>query len=261
MGLNALFSPKNGERMRVGCFLSGSGTNAIKIIENAFRSDSNYDVKLLFSDVRDGRETRDGNKMCKALDIAETYDIDYECIDIRDCYKRQGKKNIRDLSLRPAFDRKIRKIIDPYQLNIIALAGYMSIVTKPLLDWNGGGKMVNVHPADLTKEENGRRKFVGIHAVRDAILAGEKNLKSTIHIVREKVDYGEILDLSDPVQVKLPENINLKTLRVDKDLQKIVVLEHQNRLKEKGDWIAYPRTIKNISMGHIKQLNEFNLRI
>lgn len=251
MGLNTLFSPKNGERMRVGCFLSGSGTNAIKIIENSFTSDSNYDVELLFSDVRNDRVARDGKKRSSALDIAEKYDIDYECFDIRDYYKCQGKKNIRDLSLRPAFDWEIKKIIEPYQLNLIALAGYMSIVTKPLLDWNGRGKMVNVHPADLTKEEKGRRLFVGIHAVRDAILAGQKNLKSTIHIVREKVDYGEILDLSDPIPVKLPEDVNLDTLRVDKNLQKKVVNEHQIRLKEKGDWIAYPRTIKKISAGNM----------
>jgi folate-dependent phosphoribosylglycinamide formyltransferase PurN len=247
MKVKPIFSPKKGRTMRVACFMSGSGTNARKIIERSLKPDSRYRVVLIFTDIRDDRLNRGGEKMCRAKDIALEYGIAYECVDIRDFYSSRGVKRT-DLSLRPKFDRLVVERIEPHGVDVIALAGYMSITTEPLLE-RYDGRILNVHPADLSIKEGGGRKYVGIHVVRDAILAGEGELRSSTHVVREKVDYGEVLVVSEPLPVTLPEGFDLEALVRDEGLLERVVDEHQDRLKEPGDWVIYPLTIQMIAEG------------
>ncbi len=233
--------------MRVACFVSGSGTNARRIIEKSLEEGSRYEVSLIFTDVRDDRLRRSGEKRCRAKDIADEHGISYECEDIRDFYRERRMKRT-DLSLRPEFDRLVVEKVAPHGVDLVALAGYMSITTNPLLEAYPG-KMVNVHPADLSIVEGNERKFVGIHVVRDAILAGERELRASTHVVREKVDHGEILVVSEPVPVSLPERAVLEELARDKKLLRAIVGEHQERLKERGDWVIFPLTIQMISEG------------
>ena len=250
VAVRPIFNPDIGRPMRVACFMSGSGTNTRKIIERSLEADARYEVALIFTDVRDDRLDKSGEKRCRALDIAEEYGIPYECIDILDFFRSRGHRTKRDLSLRPLYDEGVARLIEPYGIDVIALAGYMSIITKPLLD-RYPGRIVNVHPADLSIMEDGKRKYVGLHAVRDAILSGERYLYSTTHVVREKVDYGEILVRSKPVPVILPEGVSLEDLRRNKELLRRVVRENQTRLKERGDWVIYPLTLQMIAEGRI----------
>lgn len=248
MGIHKIFEPEKVATMRVACFMSGSGTNARKIIERSLEDDSAFRVVIVFTDVKDERRDRDGDKVCMAKDIADEYGLSYEFSDIRDFYLNKGHKTRRDLSLRPEFDRIVLGKIEKHEIDVIALAGYMSIVTTPLLEryW---GKIVNVHPADLSVIEDGHRKYVGLHAVRDAILAGENYLCSTTHVVREKVDYGEILVRSKPLPVRFPSDTTLVDLMKDMRLLRRVSREHQNRLKESGDWVIFPLTLQMIANG------------
>lgn len=234
-------------RMRVACFASGSGTNARKIIERSLEPDSLYDVVLMFSDVRDSRTKKSGDKICMAKDIADEYGVGYECEDIRGFYEEKGVPR-RDLSVRPEFDERVMEKIAPHDPGLICNAGYMTIMTPPILE-EYSGRIINVHPADLTLMEDGERRYVGIHVVEDAMLAGERELRASTHIVREKVDDGEILVLSEPLPVKLPQGVTLKQLVEDKALRKRVVDDHQERLKEIGDWVIYPLTVQLIAEG------------
>lgn len=256
MGFRLLYDPDvEGLPMRVACFMSGTGTNVVKIIEHqlGYRSRGGccpYEVVLIFTDVKDGRVDRAGRKWCYAKDIAERFHLLYVCNDIRDFYRSRGHRTIRDLSLRPEFDRMTLEKIEGYDIDVIALAGYMSIISRPLLD-AFPSRIINVHPADLSVTEGGRRKYVGLHAVRDAILAGERFLYSTTHIVRERVDEGEILMRSRPVEVRLPNGVALEDLRrrENRALLERVVRENQRRLKEEGDWVIYPKTLEMIAQG------------
>ena len=244
--MRLMYNPSAGI-MRVACFVSGSGTNARKIIERSLEDDASYSVVMIFSDVRDNRIRRGGEKMCKAKDIAEEYGIPHESRDIRDFYSEKGAKR-SNLSLRPEFDELVLEAIEPYSLDLIANAGYMSIMTEPILEAYSG-RIVNVHPADLTIMEGDERKYTGIHVVEEAILEGEKELRSTTHIVRRKVDHGEVLLISEPVTVELPEGLSLEDLREDRGALKKVVDKHQEMLKRKGDWVIYPLTIQMIGKG------------
>jgi folate-dependent phosphoribosylglycinamide formyltransferase PurN len=245
--------------MRVACFVSGSGTNARKIIESSLTEDSRYEVSLIFTDVRDDRLRRSGEKRSRAKDIADEYGISYECEDIRAFYRERGVKRT-DLSLRPEFDRLVVEKVVPHGIDLIALAGYMSITTRPLLE-AFEGRMVNVHPADLSIMEGSERKYVGIHVVRDAILAGERELRASTHVVREKVDHGEILVVSEPVPVRLPEGVVLEELVQDKKHLRVIVGEHQDRLKERGDWVIFPLTIQMIAEGRFALDGEGNVYV
>lgn len=245
MACTPIFDPAVGRKMQVALFISGSGTNGVKIIEKSLEKNSNFEVSLIFSDIRDSRVRKSGKKFTKAKEIADKYGISYECVDIRDFYNERGVKRT-DLSLRPDFDKLVLEEIKGYELDLVINAGYMSIMTPVVVD-HFAGKIVNVHPADLTVMDGDHRKYVGIHVVEQAILEGDSSLRATTHIVREVVDGGEILVLSEPVPVEL--DVSLDELREDKKLRKTVVSEHQTRLKEKGDWVIFPMTIQMIAEG------------
>jgi len=229
--------------------MSGGGTNLIHIIEQQHEQQdrsgkSVYEVVLIFSD----------NKNSHAKKISSEYDVPYICRDINDFYRSRGRENKRDLSLRPEFDLGTVGAIHEYRVDAIALAGYMSIVTEPLLNAYPG-RIFNVHPADLSiKTEDGRRKFTGLHAVRDAILAGNKELRASTHVVRQKVDYGEIILISRPIPVELPSELTLEGLRRPENAERLSQLaeEHQNRLKAAGDWVIYPKTLELFAKGSIE---------
>lgn len=225
MPIQLIYTPRKDRPMQVAGFMSGAGTNLIKIIGRA----KQYKVNLIFTD----------NKNSNAKAISEEFNIPLEIFDITDFYKSKGYLDKKDLSIRNEFDGKIVRILQKYDIDLIALAGYMSIITEPLLvAFNG--RIINVHPADLSiKTEDGKRKYTGSHAVRDAILAGEKKLHSTTHIVRREVDCGEILLISDGISVSIPDSLSE---------QEIVNL-NQNRLKENGDWKIFPLTLQYIAEG------------
>ncbi|MFH1288530.1 MAG: formyltransferase family protein [bacterium] len=228
MFIQPIYTPHKNRPMRVAGFMSGSGTNLIKIIE--WEKQSRYNVSVIFTD----------NKNSGAKTISDKFNIPLEVFDIIDFYKSKGHSDKKDLSLRSGFDSEIVKILKKYNIDLIALAGYMSIVTQPLLD-AFDGRIINVHPADLSIKTDGKRKYTGHHAVRDAILAGEKALRSTTHIVRKNVDYGEILLISEGISVNIPDKLSLQE----------TVDRHQNSLKENGDWKIFPLTLQYIAEGRL----------
>ncbi len=246
--LSAGKSSKN--PMRVCGFMSGSGTNLTHIIKHQYKlremglENRVYEVVLIFTDNKDSR----------AGEISSEYDIPCMCRDINDFYRSRGHEGKRDLSLRPEFDQATVEAIREYRIDLIALAGYMSIVTQPLLEAYPG-RILNVHPADLSiKTEDGRRKFTGLHAVRDVILSGEKELRASTHVVRREVDYGEIILISRPIPVDIPQDITLDELKEPANAEYLSQLtsQHQDRLKAAGDWVIYPKTLELFSEGRIK---------
>ncbi len=81
----------------------------------------------------------------------------------------------------------------------------------------------------------------------DAIIAGEKLLRSSTIWTDRGLDTGPLLMVSDPVKVQLPEP--LESLVADRDKLLRVAEEHQNKLKEIGDWKIFPITIEMIARG------------
>lgn len=239
-----LFDPKLKRPMRVVCFMSGSGTNVRKIIEHQIQLEkekgkSPYEVVLIFTD---------NSEKSNARTISEEYGIPLEFNDIEKFYEGRSFKNMK---IREKFDEKTLELIKSYKPDIIALAGYAWILTKPILSTY---LVVNVHPADLSvKRMDGKRKYVGLHHIPSmkAIIAGEKYLHASTHLIVEKLDMGPILVISKPLQVELTYGITLKDLKKRENKQFLIRLskEHQERLKRVGDWEIFPLTLQWIAEG------------
>ncbi len=220
--------------MRIAGFMSGSGTNLRRILawqESMKKREgaSPYEVVVIFSD----------SAASNALAIGKDYDLPVITRDLRAYYKLRGRPR-RDMAVREEFDKETLKALKPYGVSSAAYAGYMSVASPALI---GGFLGINVHPADLSIREGGKRKYRGDHAVADAIRAGEKTICSTTHIVEEAVDEGRILMISDRLNVQIEEG-----LTIAKDIEKIESM-NQDRLKEAGDWVIFPDTVRLIAEG------------
>ena len=227
--------------MRVAGFMSGTGSNLIRLIEMSKRLErekgsSPFQVVFIFSDRSDGK--------CRGEKIAYENGIPYFSYDIRRFHRLKGLKRSattpEGLAARREFDMVAARLIKILDIDVNALGGYMSFIT---LD-----RCINVHPADLSiMTFEGRRKYVGDNAVYDAIAAGEKVLRSSTLWTDQGVDTGPLLMVSGPLKVELPEPLEQLLKKRERFLQ--IVDTHQERLKEIGDWNIFPRTIEMIARG------------
>jgi len=245
MKLQPFHNPSEGT-LRVAALMSGSGSNLRKILEKEQELKKNrggfvYKVVVIFSDTFDS----------KACEIGKDFDIPVVNRDLRGFYA-QRKKLRSDLRVREEFDRETIRALAPFGVKVAAYAGYMSIATKPLIEAYLG---VNVHPADLSIEVEGKRKYIGAQVVRDAILAGETSLRSTTHIIEPLVDGGRLLMISSALPVVLENSFNPN----NSDALRSAANFHQDNLKKIGDWVIFPKTLQYLAEGRYAQDDEGKL--
>jgi folate-dependent phosphoribosylglycinamide formyltransferase PurN len=112
--------------------------------------------------------------------------------DIRAFYAARGARR-SNLDVRRAFDEHTVALLAPYQPDLLVLSGYLHIVTEPLLAAYPR-RVINVHDADLAAlGADGRPRYPGLHATRDAVRAGEPATRCSAHVVTEEVDQGPVL--------------------------------------------------------------------
>ena len=75
------------------------------------------------------------------------------------------------------------KLFEAYRVDLIVLAGYMRVIKNPAAF---PAPIINVHPSLLPK-------YKGLHAVEQAMEAGEEFTGCTVHYVNEELDGGEII--------------------------------------------------------------------
>lgn len=224
-----------GRPLRVAAFMSGSGTNIRRLLE---RKSPHYEIAFIFSDVAQDK--------CQGQKIAYEYGLPFFAYDTRRFHELKGIKRTvttpEGLFARREYDQVAAKLVDGFGVDIIALGGYMSFLTLP----HG----VNVHPADLSlADASGKRRYVGDDAVYDAILAGEKELRSSTLWIDQGVDSGPLLMVSEALSVDLPAP--LEELKADPSRLREMADEHQERLKEQGDWVVFPLTMELIGQGRL----------
>lgn len=94
---------------------------------------------------------------------------------------------------RPRFDAETARIFREEGADVILCLGYLFLITDPLLDAYRN-RIVSLHDADLAlRDANGGPRYPGLHATLDAISAGERETRSTAHIVTAQLDAGPIL--------------------------------------------------------------------
>jgi folate-dependent phosphoribosylglycinamide formyltransferase PurN len=239
MALRPIHDPDSGT-LRVVGLMSGSGSNLRKIIEHQEKL-RQQEGRYLFSMVTIFSD----NASSQAVEIGKDYDLPVIVHDIGAFYRKRGAPR-SDLKLREQFDKLTVEMLSLFKAEVVAFGGYMSLATKVLIDAFVG---VNVHPADLSVVQGGKRKWTGGHAVLDQIAAGEKFLAATTHLIEPACDMGRIFMVSKPLGVEIPAGLDPKN---PEELKKISD-RNQERLKQNGDWIIFPRTIEEIARGHFQR--------
>ncbi len=231
-----LHDPARGT-LRAVALMSGSGTNLRKILEHGEMLKAKegfpvYQVAAIFSDSWDS----------KANEIGRDHDIPVLTHDLAGWLRMNGVER-EDLEKRERFDVRNVEILKRFDADFAIYAGYMAIASKTLIDAFVG---INVHPADLAvKDGYGRRRWRGAHAVRDAVAAGEKTVRASTHLVTCEVDAGPLLMRSPGLELQVPKNADL----ADPETLRRVADRNQERLKEAGDWVIFPRTIEAVARG------------
>jgi folate-dependent phosphoribosylglycinamide formyltransferase PurN len=241
-------------RLPTAILMSGTGSNARKLLE---LPEPRFEVRLILTD----------NPRSNAERIAREHGVECAVLDIRAFCAPGDAAALRDPARRAAYDREVGDLLSRHGVRLAALAGW---------DWVVGPELcraflfVNVHPGDLrVTDGGGRRRYVGLGWVptAKAILAGERFVHSTTHLVTPELDGGPIARVSRPVPVDLPTGVEAATVLpegvglgdVIRDINynegrrfgETLLYTHsrmlQERLKEQGDWVEFPATVQRLS--------------
>jgi phosphoribosylglycinamide formyltransferase-1 len=148
--------------------VSGGGSNMAAIVREAQRGNWSETLGARVAAVISNRPDAGGLALARNLGLA-TAVVDH-----------QG------FSERAAFDAALADAIDRHQPALVALAGFMRILTPGFVD-RYAGRLVNIHPSLLPA-------FPGLHTHQRAIDAGCRVAGATVHLVTSELDHGPILE-------------------------------------------------------------------
>ena len=180
----------------IGVFISGRGTNLQSIINASKNESFPCKVKIVFSD----------NHNAKGINLARESDIDTFSLELKDF------KNKRE------YEDQILKLIKPYNLRLICLAGFMKILSSDFID-HYPNKILNIHPSLLPK-------YKGLNTHERVLENNDDITGCTVHYVNHELDAGEII-VQKTVKVDASDTV---TTLADK------VLKQEN--------LIYPEAIK-----------------
>jgi phosphoribosylglycinamide formyltransferase-1 len=149
--------------LRLGVLVSGGGTNLQAILDAVADQRLDAEVRLVLSN-------RPG---VFALTRAEKSGV------------KTAVLNHRDFPSREAFDSALLEALREAEVDTIALAGFMRVLT-PTFIRAYAGRIINVHPALLPS-------FPGVDGQGQAFNYGVKIAGCTVHFVTEGVDEGPII--------------------------------------------------------------------
>lgn len=110
---------------------------------------------------------------------------------IADFYRSRSSSSVyRDLLTRRSYDRATADLIEPFDVDLVLLDGYLYVLTRPFLE-RYRNRILNLHFSDLTIRRADRGPaYAGIRAVRDAIVDGQTETCATVHLVDDEPDGG-----------------------------------------------------------------------
>ncbi|WP_157148138.1 phosphoribosylglycinamide formyltransferase [Brachyspira pilosicoli] len=146
----------------IAVLISGGGSNLKSLIDN---QKEYYKINVVIAD-------RD----CGGLNIAREANIDAVLIDRKEYREKLSKK----------IDEELKK----YNIDLIVLAGYLSIVDSNFISkWKN--KIINIHPSLLPKF--GGKGMYGMKVHEAVIKNKEKESGCTVHYVTDTIDGGDII--------------------------------------------------------------------
>ena len=126
-----------------------------------------------------------------------------------------------------AFEQKIKELLSSYHIDLIVLAGFMSILSENFTK-DYPERILNVHPS-LIPSFCGKG-YYGLRVHEEALAYGVKVTGATVHFVNEIPDGGKII-LQKAVEIK------------DDDTPEIL----QRRVMEQAEWKILPAAVEKVS--------------
>ena len=160
------------------------------------------------------------NDSAYALERAENNGIETVVV------KRKAYEN------QDAFDKAIVETLHAHNIDMVVLAGYLSILGKTVIQAYRD-RIINIHPS-LIPSFCGKG-FYGLKVHEAALARGAKVTGATVHLVNEIPDGGRILKQK---AVYIEDGDTAETL--------------QRRVMEQAEWILLPEACEDIA----KQLDE-----
>ena len=193
-------------KARIAVLVSGGGTNLQALIDaQAAEKIVSGEISLVISN----------NMNAFALQRAANANIPTEIITKAQCGSQA------------CFEEKIKDAIREYKIDLIVLAGFMSILSENFTK-DYPERIINVHPS-LIPSFCGKG-FYGLRVHEEALAYGLKVTGATVHFVNEIPDGGRIL------------------------LQKAVAIEEgdtpeilQKRVMEQAEWQILPEAVEMVS--------------
>jgi formyltetrahydrofolate-dependent phosphoribosylglycinamide formyltransferase len=151
------------DKVRVAVLISGRGSNMVALSEYKRRDpERGYEIVLVASNVPEAR----GLVVAKRLGLA-TWAHSHKGMD------------------RAAFDRLLSDELRRHDVEVVALAGYMRLLSPQFIDeWQG--RILNIHPSLLPD-------YKGLDTHRRALLAGEEHAGCSVHLVTAELDDGPVI--------------------------------------------------------------------
>jgi phosphoribosylglycinamide formyltransferase-1 len=192
------------DKLNLGVLISGNGSNLQSIIDHIENGALPAVIKIVISNHPDAFGIVRAKKHGIPVSIVESA-------------KHKTKED---------FDRKLVDILKENDVGLVALAGFMRILTPAFLR-AFPQRVMNIHPALLPS-------FPGLHSQKQAFDYGVKISGCTVHFVDEGVDTGPII-----IQAAVPV--------LDDDTQETLaarILKEEHRI--------YPQAIRWFAEGKLE---------
>lgn len=180
------------KKARIAVLVSGGGTNLQALINSQNKGIiTSGEIKLVISN----------NANAYALKRAEKAGIDTAVVLKKDCVDQLD------------FEAKIVEKLEEYKIDLIVLAGFMSILSESFTS-KYSNRIINVHPS-LIPSFCGKG-FYGLKVHEAALEKGVKVTGATVHFVNEIPDGGEII-LQKAVYIReddTPETLQKRVMRL-----------------------------------------------
>ncbi len=199
-------------KTKIAVFVSGGGTNLQALIDAQNNGIiKSGEIKLVLS----------SNPDAYALTRAANANIPTAIVSKKACLTQE------------AFENRIKETLKEYDIELIVLAGFMSILSENFTS-DFPERIINVHPS-LIPSFCGKG-FYGLRVHEAALAYGVKLTGATVHFVNEIPDGGRII-LQKSVPIR--KNDTAQTL--------------QARVMQNAEWKILPRAVEMVSKSIYKE--------
>ena len=194
-------------KTKIAVLVSGGGTNLQALIDAQGKTLVSGEIALVVAN----------NTNAYALERAKKAGIPTAVVLKKQCGSQE------------AFEEKLKEILMEYGIEVIILAGFMTILTQEFTSCYPK-RILNVHPS-LIPSFCGEG-FYGLRVQEEALKYGVKVTGATVHFVNEIPDGGEIIAQK---AVYIEPGDTPETL--------------QRRVMEQAEWILLPQAAETVCAG------------